>query len=61
MKKLMTQDDEHEFIDLVIAFAKEKSMTITNVIDATKKAVVCMKDNAVLEKELPDSDSPSEN
>lgn len=57
----MTQDDEHEFIDLVIAFAKEKSMTITNVIDATKKAVACMKDNAVLGKELPDSDSSSEN
>jgi len=36
-------------------------MTIANVVDATEKAVVYMMDNAVLIKELPNSNSSSEN
>lgn len=54
-KRIMTVGDEEEFVALVIAFAKEKGMTITNVADAVQKAIVYMRDNAVLGKEPPDS------
>lgn len=55
MMKLMTEDDEKEFVNLVLDFAKRKSMTVTNIADAVNKVITYMEDNAVLEKELQSS------
>ncbi|HBV83902.1 MAG: hypothetical protein OSJ73_08310 [Lachnospiraceae bacterium] len=47
-KKLMTLEDNEEFIAMVIAFAERKSMTISNIKDAVREAIVYMEDNATL-------------
>lgn len=48
-KRVMTINDEQEFIELVIAFAEKKSMTISNITDSIQKVIAHMNNNAILE------------
>ena len=48
--KLMTVEDEQKFIELVIDFAQERSMTLSNITSAIEKVVAYMNDNATLGK-----------
>lgn len=52
IKRIIPLDVEDEFIDLVIHYAREKQMTVTNVDEAIEKVKVFMNDNAVIEKEI---------
>lgn len=47
-KKLMTSDDNEEFISMVISFAERKSMTISNIKDAIREVITYLEDNATL-------------
>lgn len=50
MKKLMTEEQETEFVALVIAEVKSKSMTITNIKEAMEEVYQHLESNATLTK-----------
>ena len=51
-KKLMTSDDNEEFIAMVISLAERKSMTISNIKDAIQEIIEYLEDNATLTASL---------
>lgn len=57
MVKMMTVEDEQQFIELVIDFAQERSMTVSNITGAIEKVVAHMNDNATLGKETAENSS----
>ncbi|KRN62741.1 hypothetical protein [Carnobacterium maltaromaticum] len=50
MKRLMTEEQETEFVALVIAEVKSKRMTITNIKEAMEEVYQHIENNATLEK-----------
>lgn len=61
MVKLMTENDEKEFVEVVLALVKKKSLTVTNIKDAINKVVEYMNNNATLEGELQYNHNSHEN
>ena len=53
-KKMMSLDDNEEFVAMVLSFAERKSMTISNIKDAIQEVVAYMEDNATLNTDLGD-------
>lgn len=53
-KKIMSLDDNEEFVAMVLSFAERKSMTISNIKDAIQEAVAYMEDNAILSADPED-------
>lgn len=48
MKKIMNEEQETEFVALVIAEVKSKRMTITNIKEAMEKVYQHLESNAML-------------
>jgi hypothetical protein len=53
-KKVITAAVENNFICLVIRFAADEGMTISNIKEAMEKAYVYMEGNATLTERLPE-------
>lgn len=49
--KLVTQEVQEKFVDLIISYAVENGMTLGNIIDSLPDVVQAYLDNAQLEKE----------
>ncbi len=50
MKHVITESVEKQLVNLIIQYAQENQLTISNISEAVNKAAEYMKDNAVLEK-----------
>lgn len=53
LKRVISKETEDLFIQTVVNFALDKRMTISNIREATSKAIDYMQDNAILEKDHP--------
>ncbi len=49
-KKVITEDVEQKFVDMVLEFAENEKLTINNIKEAVEKAYIHMERNAVLKK-----------
>jgi len=50
MKHMITEGVENQLVNLIIQYAKENQLTISNISEVVNKAEEYMKDNAVLKK-----------
>ena len=50
MKRIILKEVENQLVNLIIQYAQENQLTISNIFEAVNKAEEYMKDNAVLEK-----------
>ncbi|MGC4018913.1 MAG: hypothetical protein QM793_06605 [Muricomes sp.] len=61
MKKVISLEVEERFISMTVKFAKENSMTATNIMESIERVICYVNDNAILEKEIDaDNVNPSD-
>lgn len=49
MKRIVSIKDEETLVKLILDFSREHQFTKTNILEAVKKAMEYMEDNALLE------------